>query len=113
MVENKPRSIGTRAVYLTARLGPSDQPHDLQKRQETVAVCVSAVEKVYLECEWIISRLASEFDGFPGTHTEGWHTAGLQRTANPYPELQNAVVSHKLHGQMHRPRAFRHCERKP
>ena len=96
--------------FLQRRDGVDPSP-DIQSLWEAVHVCASATEKIYTGCERIMARLASEVDGAPLTHSDGWHAALLRRMAHPFPDVRKAMISDECYKSLDRLRAFRHRER--
>lgn len=93
------------------RVGTERPATGSQEEWEATLVCASAAEKIYTGCEWVMARLASEVDGVPVTHSEGWHGALLRRMSCPFPQVRGPIISGKCHAVLDRLRAFRHRER--
>jgi hypothetical protein len=90
-IENEFSEIASEAEGLSNRLIRLDAEGpllDFQERWEATHVCASATEKIYTGCERVMARLASEIDGSPVSHSDGWHMALLRRMARPYPDLR-------------------------
>jgi hypothetical protein len=113
-IENEFSEIATEAEGLSNRLARLDAEGpllDVQDRWEATHVCASATEKIYTGCERIMAKLASDIDGAPVSHSDGWHTALLRRMANPYPDLRAAIISTETYALFNTLRSFRHRER--
>jgi hypothetical protein len=113
-IENELREVQGEADRLSLvlrRLGSQSLQPESQEAWEAAHVCASATEKVYTGCERVMARLASEVDGAPVTHAEGWHSALLRRMANPFPGVREPVLSAECQHALDRLRAFRHRAR--
>lgn len=94
-IGNEFDEIATEAARLASkltRIGPATPIVDVQERWEATLVCASAAEKIYTGCERVMARLATEIDGSPVMHSEGWHATLLRRVANPFPGVRDAIV---------------------
>jgi hypothetical protein len=113
-IENEFSEIVTEAEGLSNRLARLDAEGPLlgfQDRWEATHVCASATEKIYTGCKRVMARLASDIDGAPVTHSDGWHMALLRRMARPYPDLRPAIISAECYALLDKLRSFRHRER--
>jgi hypothetical protein len=113
-IENEFSEIVAEAEGLSNRLARLDVEGpllDFQDRWEATHVCASATEKIYTGCERIMAKLASDIDGSPVSHADGWHIALLRRIANPYSGLRPAIISTETHAIFNTLRSFRHRER--
>jgi hypothetical protein len=113
-IENEFSEIAVEAEGLSNRLARLDAEGpllDFQDRWEATHVCASATEKIYTGCERVMARLASEIDGVPVSHSDGWHMALLRRIARPYPDLRSAIISAECYAILDKLRSFRHRER--
>lgn len=113
-VGNELAEIAQEAARLSLRLervGTERLPTGSQAEWEAMLVCASAAEKIYTGCERVMARLASEVDGVPVVHSEGWHGALLRRMSHPFPDARGPIISGPCHGVLDRLRAFRHRER--
>jgi hypothetical protein len=79
-----------------------------QETWERTHMLGSAIEKIYTGCERVMDLLASNIDGAPVNHSEGWHVALLKRLAHPVPNVREAVISPDCCARLDRLRAFRH-----
>lgn len=113
-VANELTEVGLEVDHLSARLArldPNATVQNPQDRWEASVICASAAEKIYTGCERVMARIATEVDGVPIAHAEGWHMAVLRRMANPYLEVRGPIISAECYLVMDKLRAFRHRER--
>ncbi len=113
-IENEFTEIAQEVAFLALTLAAwsaSRAEPGTHREWELTHICASAVEKIYTGCERVMARIATEVDGTPVSHADGWHLALLRRMANPYPGVRAAVISHNCHHDMDRLRSFRHRER--
>ena len=95
-VANELTEIAREVAHLQAALERWERSSPLagsQREWEATHVCASATEKIYTGCERVMALLASELDGAPVAHSEGWHALLLRRLAHPYPGVREAILS--------------------